>query len=327
MSFLNVLVTNPERAEELRNAWKKLSYKLLTQSLPSSPLSTPDSIDFELVTPSKNVRYLKNKSILRKLCKTPLCFEKSCLCHIRYFEEITKHQENIYKKQLSIECVLESTKSSLVRKRKLISDKKLSLKKNKPNKEEVACQVHGILSLPGCRDPRYKITSNELCRRANQPECLTKVDMISYVRLAKNSARVLLQKHNIKTNQHNQRSEHTVLSKMCEEECLTLAKGISDINYKYFPASWFAFKSIEEIMDNNSLYNTRKEALVDREKDNQVTKCVLLDIYFGLEKRKNDKEMSVFNLVSHSFGHPNLQNHILFLLSYLDEELRILRTA
>ena len=56
-----------------------------------------------------------------------------------------------------------------------------------------------------------------------------------------------------------------------------------------------------------------------------IFRCVLLDIYFGLEKRKDDDDLSIFNLISHSFGIPNLQNHILFLLSYIEEELRILK--
>ena len=119
---------------------------------------------------------------------------------------------------------------------------------------------------------RYNISRDELRRRVNQPECLTKVDMISYVRLAKNSARLLLQKHDIKTNQHNQRSEHTVLSKMCEEECRTLANGINDINYRYFPGTWFALKSAQEIINNNVSTNLRNEALIERQKEDEITK-------------------------------------------------------
>ena len=72
--------------------------------------------------------------------------------------------------------------------------------------------------------------------------------MISYVRLAKNTARTLLDDNEIKTNQHNKRSEHTVLSRMCESECQVLAQGVNDINFKYFPGSWFVKKSVQEML-------------------------------------------------------------------------------
>lgn len=173
---------------------------------------------------------------------------------------------------------------------------------------------------------RYNISVDELHRRTNQPECLTKVDMISYVRLAKNSARSLLEKHNVKTNQHNRRSEHTVLSKMCESEAQVLARGIRDINYRYFPATWFAKKSIEEISKVNSSVTLKHDALLKRFKEGETTRCILLDIFLGMERRKTDEEMDIFNLLSHTFGVPNLQNHILFLLSYIEEELRILKS-
>lgn len=96
--------------------------------------------------------------------------------------------------------------------------------------------------------------------------------MISYVRLAKNSARSLLDKHHIKTNQHNQRSEHTVLSKMCESEAQVLAKGIREINYRYFPGSWFARKSVEEISNNSANERQQREAFMERLKEDEVTK-------------------------------------------------------
>lgn len=95
---------------------------------------------------------------------------------------------------------------------------------------------------------RFNISKTELERRVNEPECLTKVDMISYVRLAKNTARTLLDDNEIKTNQHNKRSEHTVLSRMCESECQVLAQGVNDINFKYFPGSWFVKKSVQEML-------------------------------------------------------------------------------
>lgn len=96
--------------------------------------------------------------------------------------------------------------------------------------------------------------------------------MISYVRLAKNSARTLLEKNEIKTNQHNKRSEHTVLSKMCEAECQVLAQGLREINFRYFPGIWFAKKSVEEISTNSSTTRQQREALKERLKEDEITK-------------------------------------------------------
>ena len=96
--------------------------------------------------------------------------------------------------------------------------------------------------------------------------------MISYVRLAKNSARTLLDKNDIRTNQHNKRSEHTVLSKMCETECQVLAQGIKYINFKYFPHSWFAKKSAEEISREIHSPSQQRELLEHRIKSDEITR-------------------------------------------------------
>jgi len=96
--------------------------------------------------------------------------------------------------------------------------------------------------------------------------------MISYVRLAKNSARTLLDKNDIRTNQHNKRSEHTVLSKMCENECNVLAQGIKYINFKYFPLAWFAKKSVEEISREIHSPIQQRELLDRRLKSNETTR-------------------------------------------------------
>ena len=125
---------------------------------------------------------------------------------------------------------------------------------------------------------RFNISNAELKRRVDEPECLNKVDMISYVRLAKNTARNLLDENDIKTNQHNKRSEHTVLSRMCESECQVLAQGISDINFKYFPGTWFAQKSVQQTLmldeqtDESFSPRQRRKILRDRIEAEEKTK-------------------------------------------------------
>ena len=88
---------------------------------------------------------------------------------------------------------------------------------------------------------------DELRRRVNAPEHLNKVDMISYVRLAKNSARDLLQKHGIVQPLHNRKSKHTILSKVSERECQELADGINSLNTTYFPTELLAKKNVKAV--------------------------------------------------------------------------------
>jgi len=200
------------------------------------------------------------------------------------------------------------------------------------NTRKIACQVQGLLSLPGAREPKFDISQSELQRRVNEPECLTKVDMISYVRLAKNTARNLLDHNGIRTNQHNKRSAHTVLSRMCESECQVLAHGINDINMKYFPRHWFAKKSVQEILlAEESLENPlspRQRQMLLRERIEQTknARWMFLDFIKGLERRAQDDEMKTFNLMSHTFGVSNLINHNLFMFHLMEEELKVLQS-
>ena len=92
---------------------------------------------------------------------------------------------------------------------------------------------------------------DELQRRVSAPEHLNKVDMISYVRLAKNSARDLLQRHGIAQPLHNRRSKHTILSKVSERECQELADGINIINTSYFPTELLVRKSVNAVTTTN----------------------------------------------------------------------------
>ena len=85
--------------------------------------------------------------------------------------------------------------------------------------------------------------------------------MISYLRLAKNSARLLLEKYDIISSLHHRLSKHTILSKVSEKECEDLAAGIHDINMSYFPFRVVAQRSvgrIEEVEANGVKDNLRK---------------------------------------------------------------------
>lgn len=98
--------------------------------------------------------------------------------------------------------------------------------------DDVVCQVNGLFSLPGYRETKYDITKGELIRRTGLPETLTRVEMISYVRQAKTSGRILLDNHGITTSN---RSHPTILSRVCEREAHLLASGIHKMNLEYLP--------------------------------------------------------------------------------------------
>ena len=68
--------------------------------------------------------------------------------------------------------------------------------------------------------------------------------MISYVRLAKSSARELLEKHRIRPKHHSRKSKHSIVSKMCEAECQQLADGMQQLRVKYFPKEWLSRRSV-----------------------------------------------------------------------------------
>ena len=107
---------------------------------------------------------------------------------------------------------------------------------------DTVCQVNGLLALPGFKETKFNITLGELKRRMNPPETLTRVEMISYVRQAKSSGRVLLDKNNIITAN---RSRPTILSRVCESEAQVMADGILKMNREYLPLTTLAGKTVE----------------------------------------------------------------------------------
>ena len=115
----------------------------------------------------------------------------------------------------------------------------------------------------------------ELKRRVSAPEHLNKVDMISYLRLAKNSARLLLEKYDIISSLHHRLSKHTILSKVSERECDDLAAGIHDINTSFFPFRVMAQQSIGRFkeMETNGLKEI--EFLKKRYQDLETTRYCL----------------------------------------------------
>ena len=83
--------------------------------------------------------------------------------------------------------------------------------------------------------------------------------MISYVRLAKTSARELLQKHAIRPKHHSRKSKHSVISKMCEAECTELANGVRMLSDLYFPKEWLANQAIQTIQDDDEIVHKRQK--------------------------------------------------------------------
>lgn len=107
-----------------------------------------------------------------------------------------------------------------------------ALGEREPDDDDVICHVNGLFSLPGYRETKYDITRGELKRRTEPPETLTRVEMISYVRQAKTSGRMLLDTNGITTSN---RSHPTILSRVCEREAQVLACGIHKMNLEYVP--------------------------------------------------------------------------------------------
>lgn len=106
------------------------------------------------------------------------------------------------------------------------------LAEREPDDDDVICHVNGLFSLPGYRETKYDITRGELKRRTELPETLTRVEMISYVRQAKTSGRMLLDSNGITTSN---RSHPTILSRVCEREAQVLACGLHKMNLEYVP--------------------------------------------------------------------------------------------
>ena len=123
---------------------------------------------------------------------------------------------------------------------------------------------------------RYPISVGELRRRISPPEYLNKVDMISYVRLAKTTARELLEKHAIRPKHHCRRSKHSVMSKMCEAECSELAKGLKSLSEEYFPKEWFAERYMEQLFTDGNVINNRESIILQQSSKLKTARYVTL---------------------------------------------------
>ncbi|XP_057297920.1 uncharacterized protein LOC130628895 isoform X2 [Hydractinia symbiolongicarpus] len=189
--------------------------------------------------------------------------------------------------------------------------------------DEVAVYVSGLLTLPGSNERRYPITVGELRRRIAPPEFLNKVDMISYVRLAKTSARELLEKHAIRPKHHSRKSKHSVISKMCEAECTELANGIKALSDAYFPKEWLASKAVAEIKAK-SREESREERDVRLQKQKEKiesARTVLSELTSLLEENKSEKEMQNYSLATHSYGMQSLTNNIDLISNLLQSQI------
>lgn len=141
--------------------------------------------------------------------------------------------------------------------------------------DAAVCQVNGLLSLPGFKETKFNISLGELKRRMNPPETLTRVEMISYVRQAKSSGRVLLDKNNIVTAN---RSRPTILSRVCEGEAQVLAEGIQKMNREYLPLTELARKTVDAYKDDDCQVENCEDCrlkLRRRIVDVEITRSVL----------------------------------------------------
>ena len=110
----------------------------------------------------------------------------------------------------------------------------------------------------------------ELRRRIAPPEFLNKGDMISYVRLAKTSARELLEKHAIRPKHHSRKSKHSVISKMCEAECTELANGIKALSEAHFPKKLLGQQVVASLSEEDE--DIRRQKLTDTRRRYDIAK-------------------------------------------------------
>ena len=97
--------------------------------------------------------------------------------------------------------------------------------------------------------------------------------MISYVRLAKTSARELLEKHAIRPKHHSRKSKHSVISKMCEAECTELANGVKTLSDAYFPKEWLATQALAAAMEED-LEKSKRQKLTEMQQKVEITQYV-----------------------------------------------------
>lgn len=182
------------------------------------------------------------------------------------------------------------------------------------------CQVNGLLALPGLKETKFNITLGELKRRMNPPETLTRVEMISYVRQAKSSGRVLLDKNNIVTAN---RSHPTILSRVCEGEAQVLADGILKMNREYLPMALLARKTVDAYKGDGCRVENCEDCrlkLRRRIVDVEITRNSLKELQTAIEESKKEDGFQSFELASHTFGMTNILNH----LALLDDYFRVL---
>lgn len=181
---------------------------------------------------------------------------------------------------------------------------------------DAVCQVNGLLSLPGFKETKFNISLGELKRRMNPPETLTRVEMISYVRQAKSSGRVLLDKNNIVTAN---RSRPTILSRVCEGEAQVLADGIHKMNRDYLPLIALARKTVDTYRDDDCQIENCEDCrlkLRRRIVDVEITRNSLKELHKTIEESRKDDVLQTFELASHTFGVPNVLNHLSLLDDY-----------
>ncbi|XP_048587297.1 uncharacterized protein LOC116613986 isoform X2 [Nematostella vectensis] len=182
------------------------------------------------------------------------------------------------------------------------------------NEDDVVCQVNGLFSLPGYRETKYNISLGELKRRTGQPETLTRVEMISYVRQAKTSGRILLDKNSITTSN---RSHPTIMSRVCEREAQVLACGLHKMNMEYLPLRKMAQRAVG-VYRSRGCEGCQECRLRMRRKivDVEITRNMLREMSRVTQESSYSGMLDAFDLASHTFGTPNLLNNIKLMDEY-----------
>ncbi|XP_036001504.1 uncharacterized protein LOC118565344 isoform X2 [Fundulus heteroclitus] len=114
--------------------------------------------------------------------------------------------------------------------------------------EQVLFEVESVLRISdGTKAKRYTVTREELFRRCGSPECYSSNALVAYLRKGKSQKEVLMAKlHKSEVKPGPRIRLSTSVSKLCEEECVTLSEDLNFLAAKFLPITKISQTCLEE---------------------------------------------------------------------------------
>ncbi|XP_035984211.1 uncharacterized protein LOC118562251 isoform X2 [Fundulus heteroclitus] len=114
--------------------------------------------------------------------------------------------------------------------------------------EQVLFEVESVLRISdGTKAKRYTVTREELFRRCGSPECYSSNALVAYLRKGKSQKEVLVAKlHKLEVKPGPRIKLSTSVSKLCEEECVTLSEDLNYLAAKFLPITKISQTCLEE---------------------------------------------------------------------------------